>query len=135
MKNMPLRILGILGLLLASCTAVAEEVPEYRWSQVTGAAAYAPRDGAGALVFQDRLWMLGGWNPGDKSSFPRICNNEVWSSSNGGDWALEKPNTFLNRDFDPDSDWEGRHTAGYVVYKGKMWIVGGDVNQGHYHAD
>ena len=56
-------------------------------------------------------------------------------SKDGVSWSLEKPNTFLDRSFDPSRDWEGRHTAGYVVYKDKMWIVGGDVNQGHYQYD
>jgi hypothetical protein len=111
------------------------QTTEYRWIKVTDRAAYAPRDGAGALVFQNKMWLLGGWNPGDKKSFPRICNNEVWSSANGADWLLEKPNTFLDDNFDAASDWEGRHTAGYVVYHDKIWIVGGDVNQGHYHFD
>ena len=46
-----------------------------------------------------------------------------------------KPNTFLDEQFDPASDWEGRHTAGYVVYNDRMWIVGGDANQGHYQND
>lgn len=107
----------------------------YKWVQVTAKAAFAPRDGAGAIIFKDRMWLLGGWNPGDKKHFPRICNNEVWSSGDGKLWTLEKPNTFLDRTFDPLKDWEGRHTAGYVVFKDRMWIVGGDVNQGHYHFD
>ncbi len=107
----------------------------YRWTSVTPRAQFAPRDGAGLLSFQDRLWLLGGWNPGDRRHFPRICNNEVWSSPDGRDWDLVKPNTFLDRSFDPASDWEGRHTAGYAVHRGRMWIVGGDVNQGHYHPD
>jgi hypothetical protein len=81
------------------------------------------------------MWLLGGWNPGDKQHFPRICNNEVWSSADGAVWTLEKPNTFLDRSFNPTVDWEGRHTAGYVVFRDKIWIVGGDVNQGHYHFD
>jgi hypothetical protein len=102
---------------------------------VTAQAAFAPRDGAGALVFQGKMWLLGGWNPGDKKHFPRICNNEVWSSRDGSAWSLEKPNTFLDASFNALGDWEGRHTAGYVVFKDKMWIVGGDVNQGHYHGD
>lgn len=109
--------------------------PEYRWVNVTSDAAYAPRDGAGALVFKNRMWLLGGWNPGDKRHFPRICNNEVWSSSDGALWKLEKPNTFLDAAFDPAGDWEGRHTAGYVVHRDAMWIVGGDANQGHYQND
>lgn len=113
----------------------SQEVKEYRWTQVTKEAAFAPRDGAGALVFKGRMWLIGGWNPGDKKHFPRICNNEVWSSADGAKWTLEKANTFLDRSFDAKRDWEGRHTAGYVVYKDQMWIVGGDVNQGHYHFD
>lgn len=107
----------------------------YRWELVTPNAAFAPRDGAGALVFQDKMWMLGGWNPGDKTHFPRICNNEVWSSSDGAEWVLEKPNTFLSNEFNPTLDWEGRHTAGYVVFQERIWIVGGDPIQGHYHYD
>ena len=107
----------------------------YRWVQVTANAAFAPRDGAGALVFKDRMWLLGGWNPEDKTHFPRICNNEVWSSKDGADWILEKTNTFLTREFDGSKDWEGRHTAGYVVFKNRMWIVGGDPIQEHYQND
>ncbi len=112
-----------------------ENPPEYAWQLVTAKAPFAPRDGAGALTFRGRMWLLGGWNPGDNKHFPRICNNEVWSSADGKDWRLDKPNTFLDKNFDPDKDWEGRHTAGYVVHQNKMWIVGGDVNQGHYHSD
>jgi hypothetical protein len=108
---------------------------EYEWKQVNSKAAFAPRDGAGALTFNNRMWFIGGWNPGDKTHFPRICNNEVWSSADGIDWTLEKPNTFLDNTFDPAKDWEGRHTAGYGVLHDKMWIVGGDVNQKHYHND
>jgi hypothetical protein len=113
----------------------AADSPQYRWVQVTAKAEFAPRDGAGALVFNDRMWLLGGWNPGDKKHFPRICNNEVWSSSDGATWTLEKPNTFLDDSFDVESDWEGRHTAGYVVHRDRMWIVGGDANQHHYQDD
>jgi hypothetical protein len=108
---------------------------DYEWVKITTTAAFAPRDGAGALTFRGRMWLLGGWNPGDKQHFPRICNNEVWSSADGAAWTLEKPNSFKDRSFDPASDWEGRHTAGYVVYRDKMWIIGGDVNQRHYQND
>ena len=44
--------------------------PEYEWMQVTEKAAFAPRDGAGALVFGGRMWLLGGWNRVDKTEFP-----------------------------------------------------------------
>ena len=113
----------------------SQEVRNYEWVKVALPAAFAPRDGAGALVYSGRMWLIGGWNPSDKKHFPRICNNEVWSSRDGADWTLVKPNSFLDRRFDSELDWEGRHTAGYAVYNGKMWIVGGDANQGHYMFD
>jgi hypothetical protein len=107
----------------------------YEWTQVTPQAAFAPRDGAGALVFGGRMWLIGGWNPPDRAHFPRKCNNEVWSSADGAQWRLERPNTFLDESFDAQRDWEGRHTAGYAVFRDRMWIVGGDPLQGHYQAD
>lgn len=102
-----------------------QEIPDYEWTCVTEKAAFAGRDGAGALVFKGKMWLLGGWNPRDKVHFPDICNSEVWSSTDGVNWKLENP----------DAPWEGRHTAGYVVYNDKMWIVGGDPIQGHYQND
>ena len=97
----------------------------YQWTCATEEAAFAPRDGAGAAVLNDRMWLLGGWNPGDKVHFPHICNSEVWSSSDGATWTLELL----------QAPWEGRHTAGCAVHAGRMWIVGGDPNQGHYQND
>lgn len=97
----------------------------YRWTCVTEQAEFAPRDGAGALVFDDRMWLLGGWNPEDKVHFPRVCNSEVWSSTDGREWTLELL----------QAPWEGRHTAGYAVYQDRMWIIGGDANGGHYQYD
>lgn len=116
-------------------SVAADSVPQYRWELVTPRAAFAPRDGAGALTFQGRMWLLGGWNPGDRTHFPRICNNEVWSSIDGADWRLVKPNTHLTTPFQHPHDWEGRHTAGYAVHRDRLWIVGGDANQGHYQND
>jgi hypothetical protein len=121
--------------LFVGRTDAYQKIPDYEWILVTRKAPFAARDGAGAVVYKDKMWLLGGWNPGDKKHFPRICNNEVWSSQDGAAWDLVKPNTFLDKSFAADRDWEGRHTAGYVVHQGKMWIVGGDVNQGHYHFD
>ena len=106
----------------------------YQWTQVAAHAPFAPRDGAGALSFADKIWILGGWHPGDKTHFPRICNNEVWSSPDGAEWTRVKDNTF-KEGYDPTADWEGRHTAGYAVFADRMWIVGGDGNQGHYQSD
>src|ERR1700730_10111262 len=124
-KNRFRVIVLFIALTLINSSAFSQDkiLTEYAWERVTAKAAFAPRDGAGALTFQGRMWLLGGWNPGDKKHFPRICNNEVWSSADGKNWRLDRPNTFLDQTFDPNRDWEGRHTAGYVVHRDKMWIV------------
>jgi len=141
---MRMRNLAALALALAylvSIQVLAAEDPakpvDYEWVKVTENAEFAPRDGAGALSFQGRMWLIGGWNPIPtyRSTFPRICNNEVFSSTDGREWRLEKPNTYTAGEFDNKRDWEGRHTAGYAVYRGKMWILGGDCNQKHYQPD
>lgn len=92
----------------------------YKWWKVANTAPFEERDGAGALVFKNKMWLLGGWNP---SKYP-VCNSEVWSSGDGTNWKLETI-----------APWEGRHTAGYVVFKDKMWVIGGDINSGHYQND
>ena len=109
----------------------------YKWIPVTDHATFPPRDGAGALVYDDKMWLIGGWNPGDKITNPihSDCNNEVWNSVDGIAWSLIKPNTHLDDRFDPTTDWEARHTAGYAVHQAKMWIVGGDPLLGHYQFD
>ena len=113
----------------------AGTAPSYRWREVTGRAPFAPRDGAGALVFHGKMWLLGGWSPRATIYFPLICNNEVWNSTDGATWTLVNPNTFGEPSYNLERNWEGRHCAGYVVYQDKMWIVGGDVNQKHYQND
>lgn len=114
---------------------VGDKMIEYKWVEVARNAKFAWRDGLGLLPFHGRLWIIGGWNPNNKIDFPKICNNEVLSSIDGNDWTIESPNTFGFSTFDSKKHWEGRHTAGYAVYKNKMWIVGGDANQGHYMFD
>jgi hypothetical protein len=108
-----------------STTGRAGDAHGYVWRRVSAEAPFAPRDGAGALVHQDRMWLLGGWNPRDKVHFPAICNSEVWSSADGRDWQLVTPH----------APWEGRHTVGYAVHRGRMWLLGGDAQHGHYQND
>jgi len=107
----------------------------YRWVNITMSAAFPARDGAGALVYRDKMWLIGGWNSRNDAYFPLDCVNDVWSSADGAGWTLERPNTYGLPAFDPEREWEGRHTAGYVVHRGRMWIVGGDPIQRHYQND
>ncbi|MFO0744151.1 MAG: hypothetical protein U1F43_00565 [Myxococcota bacterium] len=100
----------------------------YAWEQVTPAAAFAPRDGAGAVVLGGKMWLLGGWNPLDPTDFPLVTSNDVWSSADGYTWTRERDNGAPNM-------WEPRHKAGYVTLGDVMLVVGGDVSQGHMQPD
>ncbi len=122
--------------LSRSVVISASHARAYRFAQIAPTVAgVPPRDGAGAVVMNDRMWLIGGWNPLDTDAFPLTTSNDVWSSSDGIAWRQDKPNSFRDYDFDPAADWAGRHTAGYAVHDGKMWIVGGDTVQGDYQMD
>jgi hypothetical protein len=111
----------------------------FRWTQMTSAAAFSERDGAGAATYNGKMYLLGGWADDPGGGGFHIGYNDVWSSTNGANWTLVRPNTPGDA-----SVWEGRHTAGYVVFNNKMWVVGGDplngyytppLYQGHYQPD
>jgi hypothetical protein len=108
---------------------------EYAWTNVLmeGQAPFVPHDAAGALVYNGLMWLIGGWHP--KLYAPMVTTNEVWNSADGAHWRLVKPNTYIPGKYNPLTQWEGRHMAGWVVFNNKMWIVGGDNNSGHYQRD
>lgn len=96
---------GMIFVLTVSATA---ESP--RWQLVTGHAAFAPRDSCGEVVFNDRMWIMGGW----LSSFENPPR-DVWSSGDGKRWtrAIEQ------------SPWKHSDFPMTAVFKGRMWIMGG----------
>jgi hypothetical protein len=110
------------------------QTPIYGWANISVHAPFAPRDGAGLLVYQNKLWLLGGWNA-DTTVFPNTTSNEVWNSADGKHWTQVKANTFGSSVFNPATDWEGRHAAGWAVFQNKLWIIGGDSNQCHYQPN
>ena len=116
-----------LMLWLVSFPAAATE---YKWTQVTKAAAFAERDGAGAATYNGKMWVLGGWADDPAGGSAHVGYNDVWSSTDGLNWTQVRPNTPGN-----PSVWEGRHCGGYAVFKNKIWIVGGDPLLKHYQND
>jgi N-acetylneuraminic acid mutarotase len=104
----------------------------YSWSEATAAAAFAGRDGAGAVVLGGKAFLLGGWrwasNGGvnfPQTGAPGCCTtSEVWSSTDGAHWQLLTV-----------APWRPRHMAGWVAFNNKIWVVGGDNNSGSYESD
>jgi hypothetical protein len=107
--------LGI-ALVIAGCTtgavAIAQNQPP-SWVRVTERADWQPRDSQGEVVFQDRLWLLGGWF----NSFaapPR----DVWSSADGKTWNL------VTR----EAPWKHSDLPMTMVFRNKIWLLGGWYN-------
>lgn len=95
-----------------------------QWRQASASNSWAGRDGAGLLSLGDDLFILGGWNP-SVHPWPAYTCSEIWKSSDrGATWTQLA-----------DAPWEKRHTAGWLVHNNKLWVIGGDVNTGHYQKD
>jgi hypothetical protein len=90
------------------------------WKQVTKQAPWKHGDLPMTLVFKDRMWLMGGWFNGRLPGHG--ASNEVWASSDGAKWELVGK-----------AGWGPRIAAGAVVFKGRMWILGGTEN--YYFGD
>lgn len=85
-----------------------------QWEVATKNAGWTPRIAAGAVVFEGKMWILGGIESyffGDE----RSLKNDVWCSSNGKDWTQTTAN----------AGWPPRAYHGAVVFDGKIWVLGG----------
>lgn len=92
-------------------------VSEYKWELISNTLPFSLRDGSGLLAFQDRMWLLGGWDPPFHE--PNYTHSEVWSTADGADWT-----------FHGDAPWPGRHVSGWLVHDDAMWVIGGDPQSG-----
>jgi len=82
------------------------------WELVTASAGWTPRCGHAALVFDNRLWVLGGYFGGNTTS-------DVWFTTNGSTWTR----TVYS------APWTARN-PGAVVFDNKMWVIGGGAASG-----
>ena len=84
--------------------------------QVCESAPWSSRYGHAAVVFNGRLWILGGTETPQQGS----QKNDVWSSADGITWREELD----------QSPWLPRWGHAVFNYRGKLWLIGGlaDVN-------
>jgi hypothetical protein len=91
------------------------------WTLVTKEAPWKHSDLPMTLVFDGKMWLMGGWYNGRLPG--HSASNEVWWSTDGVRW---KPTAHK-------AAWSPRLAAATVVFKGKMWILGGTEN--YYFGD
>ena len=62
-----------------------------------------------AVVFDDKMWVMGGDDGSNK--------DDVWSSSDGTDWAQTTVT---------GTHWSARRAHAAVTFDNKIWVIGGD---------
>ena len=91
------------------------------WTRAIKKAPWKHSDLPMTLVFGDRMWIMGGWYNGRLPGYS--ASSGVWSSTDGTTWD----------EATADAGWSPRIAAGAVVFKGRMWILGGTEN--YYFGD
>jgi hypothetical protein len=81
------------------------------WRSFPNQGTWEWRDGAGLLVKDGGLYLLGGWNS-DRGGL-----NDVWFTRDLEHWQL-----LLAR-----APWVGRHGSGWVVHHDRLYVIGGDL--------
>ena len=114
-----MRKLLILALIIGLYRTVscAQQNPD--WIQESPAVAWQARDSQAELVYNNKLWIFGGWF-NSKEAPPR----DVWNSADGKKWNL------INN----SAPWIHSDLSMSIVFKNKMWMMGGWYNgrlEGH----
>ncbi|MBL0340058.1 MAG: T9SS type A sorting domain-containing protein [Bacteroidetes bacterium] len=92
-------------------------VSEYEWTEVASTLPFNAKDGAGLVNFQNKMWLLGGWDPPYHP--PNYTHSEIWSSTDGANWT-----------FETTAPWPGRHCSAWLASDSAIWVIGGDPQSG-----
>lgn len=91
----------------------------FTWTEVTGKAAWSGRLDHTSVSFNGRIWVMGGYNPGQVRGDTYM--EDVWSSSDGKNWKLETGS----------APWLGRRGHTSVVFDDgtgeAIYVIGGFV--------
>jgi hypothetical protein len=80
------------------------------WSRIVEEAPWNGRRGFAFTVFNDRIWLAGGFDAADHRP------NDVWSSADGVSWRQEVS----------AAPWAERGGARLAAFRGRLWLVGGN---------
>jgi hypothetical protein len=103
-------VLFLLGSLNAQMT----------WTQATANAGWSARYTHASVVFDNKMWVMGGCNDNDSNFY-----NDVWYSSNGVTWTQATAN----------AGWSVRAVHTSVIFDNKMWVMGGFDFSGNWEND
>jgi hypothetical protein len=78
------------------------------WTQETSSAGWSIRGSLAAVVFNNRVWIMGGQH--GSTNF-----NDVWSSADGVNWTQENN----------AAAWSARGSHAVEVFNNRIWVLGG----------
>lgn len=79
------------------------------WLRRTNEASFSARDGLAATVFNNKIWLSGGYDTHGNAL------NDVWSSVDGLTWDVATTS----------ASFSGRYRHQMISFNGKLWIIGG----------
>jgi leucine-zipper-like transcriptional regulator 1 len=92
------------------------------FKEATSSAPWPKRDSHVAVVFKDKIWLMGGLNgngfvikKGAVEYWKAPHLSDVWVSENGKDWEMITGN----------APWGERRSIQVVSFKDRMWLMGG----------
>lgn len=94
---------GLLMAMMLSGTAMG-----LSWTRATASAEWEPRQGHACVVFNNKMWVLGGFGGGGPL-------NDVWYSEDGASWTRATAS----------APWSARWLLSAVAFNGRMWVLGG----------
>jgi hypothetical protein len=78
------------------------------WTCATNSAEWSPRAGHTSIVFDNKIWVLGGIDE-------QGTKGDVWFSLNGANWTCATES----------APWSPKYGHTSVVFDNKMWVLGG----------
>lgn len=92
------------------------------WQKVITTIPWSPRDSHGVVVYNNKLWLMGGLNGNNFVERPEVVKYEkaphfsdVWVSEDGINWNL----------ITDKAPWGKRRSIQVVVFQDKMWLIAG----------
>jgi len=109
-------LLFLFAVLLALAAAPAGALTGDQWTTVTSAAPWGPRVDHTSVVFNGKMWVMGGWD-GVNAGYPK---NDVWYSNDGVLWTAATS----------AAAWVPRLLHASVVFNNRIWVIGGQAGFG-----
>ena len=98
------------------------EPEKLEWRLATSSASWGARDSSASFVFSNKIWIMGGLNAenviaenGKVHYWEAPHYNDIWSSSDGASWTLEKKY----------ANWSVRRSMSVILFENKLWMYGG----------